>query len=379
MKKTPSVKLELINKTSLCIKVTIPGSTKRFYKKLDVSIDPKFWDAKNEIIKKGYPNVGAVNTEIWKKKNKLEDIFKRDGEKKVVFTPLYIKKKLTFEDIDPAQDFYAFAKEQVGLANYSSETRRTYYGELTKMEKHTPLLSFADIDYSWIQKYEQYLRDKLENHPNTIWKSLKFINTMLNTAIKVGGLIDKNPFKDYKRGQYKQGIPTYVDWKEAQLIHAEVTGDKLSDTLKLTGYYALLSYYTGLRFSDAVKFDYNKKVIDDATGRRLVLYAQKNNEIVSIKFNKYVAEVVDYLRDKPIRTTNQDFNANIKRVCASAKVYKEDISAHSFRHGFAMRCAELGAGIDEVQRLLGHNKRSSTEIYFRIRDKRTDDVMDKWE
>lgn len=138
------------------------------------------------------------------------------------------------------------------------------------MKQYYPALSFADINYAWIQKYEQYMRETLLNHPNTIWKSLKFINTMLNLAIKIGGIIQENPFKNYNRAKYKQGIPNYIEWSEAQV----------------------------------------------------------NNHT--------------------------------------------EISSHSFRRGYAMRCAELGMSIDDVQKLMGHNKRSSTEIYFRVKSQRLD-------
>jgi integrase len=152
----------------------------------------------------------------------------------------------------------------------------------------------------------------------------------------------------------------------------------MSDSIRLTGYYALLSYYSGLRFGDAVSFDYKKKVIEDSTGKRLVLYAAKNGEIVSIAFTKYIAEVVEFIKDKTITITNQDFNSNLKIITGIAEIAK-DVSSHTGRHSFAMRCAELGMSIDDVQKLLGHNKRSSTEIYFRIKNRRLDDVMKKWE
>lgn len=377
-KKLPSVKLVQLRKSAIYLMATMPGTTTRLFKNLAISVDAKVWDSKNEMVKKAHPEALDLNGKMWAEKAKISTAFQLDLVKGIIFTASHIKKRLLFDYSDPAQDFYAFAKEQVLIANYSPETRRTYLSELSKMEQYSSLLSFADINYQWIQGYEQYMREKLSNHPNTIWKSLKFINTMLNTTIKIGGIISENPFKNYSRGNYKQGIPDYIEWSEAELIRKEIKGKKLNDNLKLVGHYCLLSYYTGLRFADAVKFDYDKKVIEDTTGRRLVLYAQKNGEIVSIGFNKYIADITDYLRDKPINISNQEYNANIKLLCASAKIYKQ-VSSHDFRHGFAMRCAELDMSIDEVQKLMGHNKRSSTEIYFRIKNKRLDEAMQKWD
>jgi integrase len=152
----------------------------------------------------------------------------------------------------------------------------------------------------------------------------------------------------------------------------------MSDYMRLIGYYYLLSFYSGLRFSDTTTFDYKKKVTEDTTGKRLVLYATKNGEIVSIAVNKYISEVIEYLRGKPIVITNQEFNDAVKSLASIADIEK-DISSHTGRHSFAMRCAELGMNIDDVQKLLGHGQRKSTGIYFRIKNKRLDDVMKKWE
>lgn len=378
MNKIPPVKLTLVNKANICIMVTLPGTTIRKFKNLDIKIDASQWDGKNQIIKKAHTNAGKLNAEIWAERTKIEDAFKVDNSKGVVFTASHIEKRLLFEYSDPAKDFYTFALEQIAIKKYSSETRRTYNSEVSKMEQYSPLLSFGDITYSWLQLWEQYMRETLKNHPNTIWKSLKFLNTFLNVAIATGGIIKENPFDKYDRGSYEQGIPQYIEWDEAQKIHSEVKGKDLSDQLKQIGHYALLSYYTGLRFSDAIKFDYSKKVTQDTTGRRLVLYAQKNGQIVSIKFNKYIAEVVDYIKDHPLSITNQEYNASLKILCASSKVYK-DVSSHDFRHGFGMRCAELEIHIEEVQRLMGHKKRSSTEIYYRIKNARLDNSMKAWE
>jgi integrase/recombinase XerD len=377
MNKIPSLRLELVNNSTISLKVTVPGTNIRKFKNLGYKIDPKHWNQPDQVVKRTHPDAGKINAAILEEKNKLKQTFEIDSSKGVVFTISHIEKRLLFEYYDPTIDFYAFCTEQVGLKNYSSETRRTYNAEITKMQQFAPSLSFADITFSWLQQFENYMRVKLHNHDNTVWKSLKFLKTMLNTAMKIGGLIDKNPMDTYECGSYKQGIPLYLEWSEVQSLHNAVK-TKATGTLQLIGYYTLLSYYSGLRFSDAISFNYSKKVIEDTSGRRLLLHTQKTGEIVSIKFNKYITEVVEFIKDKPLKITNQEFNEALKRLAGRADIIK-DISSHTARHSFAMRCAELNMSIDEVQKLLGHNKRSSTEVYFKIKNKRLDEAMDKWE
>lgn len=383
MSKIPTVKVVLINKNRLSIKVTVPGTTTYKFRNLDEVINPKHWNAKAGYCTSKHTDGETINQLIGTERKKLIEAFEQDHKSGIPFTEAHISNRLKGLYLDLSKDFYAFCTEQIKITNYKPESKRTYGSEVTKMQSYQMVLTFSEIDFKWLQGYEKWMRtgtkERLPNHDNTVWKSLKFINTMLNRAIKVGGIIEKNPFKLYDRGKYKQGIPIYLEWSEAQRFHEAVKNKPLTEFARTCGYYALLSFYSGLRFGDSLNFDYSKKVIEDTTGRRLVLYAAKNTEIVSIAFTSYISEIVDHIKDKPLKTTNQEFNAEIKKIVGMAEINKPDISSHSFRHGFAMRLAELGVGIDDVQKLLGHNKRSSTEIYFRIKNARLDDAMKKWE
>ncbi len=378
MAKLPSIKPVLINKSSVALKVTVPGTTTRRFKNLDIKVTADFWDAKNSIVKRKHPNANAFNTEIIKAVTEMEQAFESDNRAGIIFTVAHIEKRIHFDYFDPTADFCAFCNEQIGLSDYKHDTRRSYYSEVSKMQQFQSIISFHDINYSWLQRYENYMRTTLNNGPNTVWKSFKFMNTMLNRAMKVGGLIKVNPFSSYNRGNYKQGIPLYLEWSEVQKLHNTVTGDDLSGRNKLVGYYTLLSYYTGLRFGDAVNFKYAEQVIEDKSGKRIILYATKNGEIVSIKFNSYIEEVVEYIKDKPITITNQEFNDILKIVGAAAGL-KKSISSHTARHSFAMRCAELGISIERTQKLMGHIQRQSTEIYYRVKNTSLDEEMKKWE
>lgn len=378
MAKLPRIKPVLINKSSVALKVTVPGTTIRRFKNLDIKISPEFWDTENSLVKRKHPNSNAYNTEIIKAMAELEQTFETDNRAGIIFTVAHVEKRILFDYYDPAADFCAFCTEQIGLTDYKAETKRSYYSEVTKMQQFQSVISFHDINYAWLQRYENYMRTTLNNSSNTVWKTFKFMNTMMNRALKIGGLIKSNPFSNYNRGNYKQGIPLYLEWSEVQELHKTVTGDQLGGRNKLVGYYTLLSYYTGLRFGDAVNFRYSEQVIEDNSGKRIILYATKNGEIVSIKFNSYIEEVVEYIKDKPITITNQEFNDILKIVGAAAGL-KKAISSHTARHSFAMRCAELGISIERTQKLMGHIQRQSTEIYYRVKNTSLDEEMKKWE
>lgn len=379
MRKVPTVKAKCLNKGSLYIQVTLPQSgEKRLFKNLHESVDTKYWNGK-EVDKKCQDAI-RLNKIISDEIHELESAFEQDRKEGKIFTVEYVSQRMKGLYSNPAQDFYKFCEEQISLKKYSAESKRSYRGEITKMKQHTPALAFANITFKWLQSYEHWMRTGTDtrpaNHDNTVWKSLKFINTMLNIAVKIGGIIDKNPMTNYDRGKYKQGIPEYLKWDDALKILDAARNKPMTDYCRNVAWRGLLSYFSGLRFADSVSFDYNKQVQEGAKNR-LILHTQKTGELVSIGFNKYIAECVEQIKDRPLKITNQEFNRELATICGIAGV--PVISSHACRHGFAVHCATLGIGIDEVQKLLGHTKQSTTAIYFKIIPKRLDEAMSRWE
>lgn len=62
---------------------------------------------------------------------------------------------------------------------------------------------------------------------------------------------------------------------------------------------------------------------------------------------------------------NRVFNGLVKRYAAAAKIAK-NVSAHTIRHSFATLLLSGGADVRKIQRLLGHAKLDSTEIYTHL-------------
>ena len=335
------------------------------------------WDEREKKVKSSVPNADLINATIRKYISDLESelmakqLMGHRLSKEVVKRQVKTGKN--------SKDFYLFCEEQIKISRYSKNSYRTAVSEITKMKQFMPSLCFGDLDYEFFLRYENYMRDTLANHNNTIWKSFKFMNTMLNRALKIGGIIIANPLRDYEKVRYKQSIPPYLEWNEVVKIKDLLINDLLlSPKTKSVGYYFLLSCTSGLRFGDAIRFSYDKFVVEDNNGKRLVLSTKKTGEIVSILFTKDITEVVEYLKDNPLHLTNQEFNRELKILGGLARLSKP-LKSHMARHTFAMRCAELGMSEDDVQRLLGHSNKETTKIYFRIKNRRLDDAMRLWD
>ncbi len=335
------------------------------------------WDEQSKQVRSNALNASLINATIKKfigdlpakflKKELLGHDVTREG----------IKREMKLGE--ESQNFYNFCLEQIKLSRYSHNTTRVATHEVGKIKKFRSELCFRDINFDFFQRYESYMRDELQNQTNTIWKSFKLLNGMLNRAVKIGGIIQKNPMIDYDRVRYKQCIPPYLEWHEVLKLKEQLkTNPAIKERCRMVGYYFLLSCTSGLRFSDSIRFNYPEFVIEDSNGRRLILSTVKTGEIVSIIFTKDIAEIVDYLKDKSITITNQEYNRELK-ILAGITGLSKSLKSHMARHSFGMRCAELGLSEDDVQKLLGHSSNQHTKVYFRIKNNRLDDVMKKWD
>lgn len=134
----------------------------------------------------------------------------------------------------------------------------------------------------------------------------------------------------------------------------------------------LLACYTGLRYSDIISLR-KEHVGEDWTTKKMV----KTGYIVEIPyleiFNGGAARLIDKYADIGKLTKeigcNAEVNKTLKQIFERLDVDKK-LTFHSSRHTFATLLAQAGLDINIIQRLLGHQKITTTQIYSET-DKRT--------
>lgn len=75
--------------------------------------------------------------------------------------------------------------------------------------------------------------------------------------------------------------------------------------------------------------------------------------------------------------SNDKYNAYLKELAARLGITKR-VTSHLARHTFATTIAYAnGVSIGSIQKMLGHAKRSTTEIYAEMLDKTVEKEMDQ--
>jgi site-specific recombinase XerD len=374
----PTALAHRVDKTGKCqlvIRVRV-GKSFAHTEKLNYKIPPAAWDPEKRLCKTSYPNSQMINALIKKKVAVLEEQFLQNELMGVTLTKVRVNKIARGEM--PGKCFYQFCNAHIPVkypTEKQKETRRSYFGEVTKLQKYQTDLSFADIDYGFLTRYKAYMLNELGNHENTVWKSFKFMNTMINDAIKMGGLIKTNPFAEFDRGKYKQGKRPYLEISDCDRIH-EFMAKEIPEQLRVIAAYYLFMCYTGLRFTDATK--QFKPTIHILNNERIVITTGKFGEDVNLLIHDRLRTVLDIVVNNPLNITNKDFNKYLK-VVATMSTIDINLTAHVGRHTFGATLAEMDVPIEKAQRLLGHRDKKSTVIYYHLKNKDLDNEMKKWD
>jgi site-specific recombinase XerD len=219
----------------------------------------------------------------------------------------------------------------------------------------------GSISHETLQGYLDYLRTT-GVQTNTIWKSFKFLKTVIKKAYREG-LIESDPFLLFDSPKYKDPPRQYLSRAEVERI------EKVEGDLRHAALWFVIACYTGLRFSDLSGFDKSR-----IKNNRLVVYTAKTGEIVSIPLLPKIRELLEQVNYKPLNLTNQAFNRTLKAIAVHAKV-KENLTAHLARHTCAVLLADAGVSIEVTAKILGQSSIRTTAIYYKITNKRIDDEL----
>ena len=332
---------------------------------------PHFQD--RQVIKTA-PNSVLINQKIKKRIHDLEALFIRKELLGAALTKPMIKQLATGND--PGQDFYTFCTGWIQQKYNKKETLRTYNSEISKMKTFRDVVYFGDMNLAFFTSYKKYMLEVLGNADNTVWKTFKFINTMLNDACKIGGIIAENPMKGFHRGKYSNPIKTGLSFEECKKIEPFCADESQAAIIRIVATRFLLMCYSGLRFEDAMSFDPSIHLIG---GQTLQMKTQKQGVVVSLKLNDYLRPMIILIAEQPkVKLGNKKFNEYLRIVAALSGVNSLPLSAHVGRHTFGALLAELEVPEEQAKELMGHKDIRSTRVYYHVSDQALGRAMDRF-
>jgi len=353
------------------IQIKLTYNNIRVYGKTDYKVS-KSQFINGEIIK--HANAKAINFNL---KAKITGIESRliDALK---FTDNLSKEQLKAiienRSFTPSKTVDSFVTEILRVNNFSEGRIKHYLSVKKKLLAFKEGLLISDIDVSFLQNFEAFLRLPDYNgkrlDTNTILTNIKIVKSIVNKASHLG--LIENKLSAYKNPKYVQKIPEYLTEEEIRTF-LSVTKTIPVQSIRLSGLYFLLSCYTGYRISDLYAFDQSKMVQNNM----LTIRAKKNKQIVSIPIFEDLKNILDLINGEPLKITEQTMRTNVKEIAKLCGISRK-IKVHSGRHTFGMLLASKGFRIEEAAELMGDSI-EVVKIYYRINNSMlSKSVMEKF-
>ncbi|WP_313375838.1 site-specific integrase [Chishuiella sp.] len=349
---------------------------KRTYFSTGIHVKPDEWDDKYSIVNSKNNDYEELNEELDEQMSELKDSIrfrKQKGDK------ISLKNLKEIKEVGIYTSFYKFMEDEIEKGLLKESTKKSQRRTLLVLNEFRKDLDFKELNVSFLMDFERYLN--LQHlGTNTIYKYFKNIRTYVNLAIVKDFMeINDYPFKKFKLRQVEGNRDFLSPDELKRLENLNYSDDNILNKVRDI---FLFSCYTGIRFSDIVRLkdeDFSKvgdtywltfdmlkseRKNDSSTKKILRLPISKLFDGKPVRiFEKYKGEKKFMFDD----FVNSEINKHLKSIETKLKSGKK-ISFHVARHTCATNLIYHGLPISTVQKILGHDKIETTQVYAKVLD-----------
>jgi site-specific recombinase XerD len=235
---------------------------------------------------------------------------------------------------------------------------------------HINDISLDLVDFSFIDNYDLYLKEKYNLQRNTINKYHTRLKTLLLKAFNEGFII-KNPYTSFKLKSQKTQREFLPIEELDKLIKVDLSHNQSLDRVRDV---FLFSCYTGLRFQDSQDLKTENLIINN--NQQSLRFTQRKTNIASeIPLLDIAIRIINKYEDSNERKvlkrllpkiSNQKVNAYLK-IISDLSGLNQQLTHHVARHTFATTiCLNNNMPIEILSKLLGHSSIKTTQIYGKI-------------
>jgi integrase/recombinase XerD len=284
----------------------------------------------------------------------------------------------------------------------SDNTVAAYRNDLTQFHDFVTHLNrragWTDLTRDHLIEYILYLKER-EYASATVARKVAAMKSFCHFLLRTG-VISEDPAEDLDSPRVKKQLPHTLSTEEVdQLLALPAEGGRTPKALRDAALLELL-YATGMRVSEVAHLTLDDLDLESGTVRCV---GKGSKERVMPLYPKAVESLQEYLekgRDELLsagttsapgahrdertlflnprgeQLTRQGLWLIIKGYARELGL-EDRVTPHTLRHSFATHMLDGGAGLREVQKLLGHANISTTQVYTHVSRERLRQVYDE--
>lgn len=232
-----------------------------------------------------------------------------------------------------------------------------------------PVKEINTIELRDAEKFIDAIKKKA---PLGVYNYLRSIKAMFNKGVE-WNYLRSNPVSKIKLPKRQETNPTFINVSELEKILSNIDKQFIKDI-------AEISFYTGMRLGEATSLKWQSvSMINDSITVGNENFTTKTRRTRPIPMHPRVKEIIERLKkgsknkkdDYLFRKNgNQPFTRDyvskkFKKACRDAGI-DENVHYNSLRHSTASNLAQKGVSLYTIQKILGHTKFSTTQIYAHL-------------
>lgn len=292
---------------------------------------------------------------------------------------------------DMQEQIEAFLHFEAAGHGYSQHTIAAYRNDLTQLLEYLSkegITSWQGVDRSCIQQYVRYLK-KREYAPSTLARKIAALRSFFQFLV-IERVLEDDPTSAVETPPVTKPLPRSLSREEVARLLAEPAKSDTPIALRDTAILELM-YATGMRVAEIIGLTVDAVDLKAGTVRCI---GKGNKERILPLYKRACEALSNYLeqgrpylisdrnekalfvtrRRRPF--TRQGLWALVKGYARAAGIERE-VTPHMLRHSFATHLLDGGAGLREVQELLGHASIATTQVYTEVSSSRKREVYDR--
>lgn len=270
-------------------------------------------------------------------------------------------------------------------------TISAYETDIVQFLNFSGISSFSELTEERIEKFIQNLQTQ-QYSPKSIARKLSAIKEFCKFLYSEK-IITDNPSSNILTPKQQKPLPKFLSAEEILKI-IQTAFSKKDYRYWRIGVMIELMYATGLRVSELVglpetSINYNKgliTILGKGSKERIVPIATRALSALQdygdlrkefIKNKKTSPWLFPSLISTSGHLTRDAFYKDLKKLAIDCGIYPSRVSPHVLRHSFATHLLNNDADLRSVQKMLGHENITTTEIYTHITSQKLGDIIRK--